>query len=297
MVESRSKKNLEMAKEIESEERKEKSKKVVKIFLKIFIPVFSFVLISYILLRFVGNMGIVVREYAVYNDNLPDDFNGLKIVQFSDLHYNENTSFNSIKSLVELINETNPDIVIFTGDLINKDFYIKSDLKEDMMKEFNNINARIGKYAIKGEEDGDDFKDIFDNSGFIILENEIENVFINSSIINLIALDKTYSFSDIEGNNTDYYSIALIHEPDLADRIVNDFNPELILAGHSHNGQIILPFIGPILMKKDSKKYVSSYYKIDNTDLYVSGGLGNSTYEFRLFNHPSINFYRLRTNK
>ena len=71
----------------------------------------------------------------------------------------------------------------------------------------------------------------------------------------------------------------------------------MIIAGHSHNGQIILPLIGPLMKKEGAKKYVSSYYKINNTNLYISGGIGNSKYQFRLLNHPSINFYRLRTKQ
>ena len=51
------------------------------------------------------------------------------------------------------------------------------------------------------------------------------------------------------------------------------------------------------MKKEGAKKYFSPYYKINDTELYISGGLGNKDYEFRLFNHPSINFYRLRINK
>ena len=73
------------------------------------------------------------------------------------------------------------------------------------------------------------------------------------------------------------------------------FEPNMIIAGHSHNGQIILPLIGPVIKKEGAKKYISSYYDIDGIPLYISGGLGNSYYPFRLLNHPSINLYRLRT--
>ena len=71
------------------------------------------------------------------------------------------------------------------------------------------------------------------------------------------------------------------------------YKPNLILAGHSHNGQIRLPIIGGLTKFEEAKKYSNSKYNIDNTTLFISGGLGTSKYEFRLFNHPSINFYRL----
>lgn len=297
MNETRSEKNLEIAEEIENEERKLKNKKIFKILFWIFIPLFIIFSISYTLLRFVGNMGITVREYALYYDNLPNDFEGIKIVQFSDIHYNKYSSIDRIEKIVKLINKTNPDIVIFTGDLIDMDYDIDSNTKEKIIAEFNKIDAKIGKYAIKGEEDSIVFKEIFDNSGFNILENKIEKIYIESSYINLIALDNKYSSSELETIDNSYFSIATIHAPDLSDRIVNDFKPNLIIAGHSHNGQIILPIIGPIMKKEGAKKYISSYYNVNGTDLYISGGLGNSKYEFRLFNHPSINFYRLRHSK
>lgn len=294
MEETRIEKNEEIIETLEKEERIRKSKKVFKVLLWIFIPLFILFAISYTLLRYVGNMGIVVREYAVYNENLPDSFNGVKVIHFGDIHYNKYSSINDIKKLVTMINDINPDIVIFTGDLIDKSYNIHNDTKEIIMHEFNNIHSTIGKYAIKGEEDSDNFKDIFDNSNFKILDNQIEKIYYKDGTINIIAVDKNYSKELINDSN---YAIAIIHEPDLSDQIVRDFNPNLILAGHSHNGQIILPLIGPTMKKEGAKKYISSYYKIDSTDLYITGGLGNSKNNFRLFNHPSINFYRLRTVK
>jgi predicted MPP superfamily phosphohydrolase len=165
-----------------------------------------------------------------------------------------------------------------------------------MMKYFNDINASIGKYAIKGEEDFENFKEIFDNSNFIILDNTIEKIYYKSSVIDLIALSDNYTKETVQKND-DNYSITIVHKPDLAERIITDYNTSIILAGHSLNGQIVLPLIGPLIKKEGAKKYPSSYYRINNTDLYVSGGIGNPRYQFRLFNHPSINFYRLRTNK
>ena len=72
---------------------------------------------------------------------------------------------------------------------------------------------------------------------------------------------------------------------------VNPFN--LILAGHSHAGQVRLPFIGALILPEGAQKYYDSHYKLDNSDLYISNGLGVSNFNFRLFNTPSYNVYRL----
>lgn len=297
MNESRTEKNSDIAKEIDKEKNKTTRKKIIKVSLKILLPIIVVLLIIYFFIRIVGNMGLIVREYAIYKENLPSEFNGLKIIHFGDLHFNNKSSIDTVKKLVRIINKTNPDIVIFTGDLIDSYYEIDNDTLEMIMSEFNNINASLGKYAIKGEEDIINFNQVFNNSNFKILENTTEKIYYGSSYINLLAADETYSKENIKGYNEEVFTISLIHKPDLADRIVEDFNTGLILAGHSHNGQIILPFIGPVMNKDGAKKYPLSHYVISNTDLYVTGGIGNSNHQWRLFNHPSINFYRLRTIK
>ena len=102
-----------------------------------------------------------------------------------------------------------------------------------------------------------------------------------------------YLNSDEYLNNI--YKILLVHEPDFIDNInYSYFN--LILGGHSHNGQIHLPLFGAISTPEHSKKYYDEYYKLNNTHFYISGGIGTSDYSFRFCNKPSMDFYRL-TNK
>ena len=294
MNESRTEKNFDIAKELEKEEKSIKRKKIVKLSLIIGIPLILIISISYFLIRVVGNIGLNIREYPVYKDNLPSDFDGIKIVHFGDIHYTKSSSISTIKKLVKMINKLNPDIVIFTGDLIDSDFNIDNETLETIMSEFNSINAKIGKYAIKGEEDNEYFKTVFDNSNFKILENTIEKIYLGNSSIDLLTVDDKYNKEDIKGYNEEVFTIALIHKPDITDRLLIDFNVNLIFAGHSHNGQIVLPLVGGILRKDGAKKYYKSHYTINRTDLYITGGVGNSGHQWRLFNHPSINFYRLR---
>ena len=71
------------------------------------------------------------------------------------------------------------------------------------------------------------------------------------------------------------------------------YNFNLVLAGHSHNGQVRFPYSNPLVKPDNAKKYYNEYYKISDTNLYISGGIGNSVLNFRLFNRPSFNLYRL----
>lgn len=256
--------------------------------------------------RYIGTMGFVTKEYTIKDKDIPSDFDGLKIVHFSDLHYNRAININKVKSIVKEINLINPDIVVFTGDLIDKDVYLTEDDYSDLIKVFSNIEAKYGKYAVIGNhdyiKDKNNFKKVFDNSDFSILDNSYD--IINSANNEKIYIGglSTVSFDQEDLAKTmDYlkdksdidYRIILVHEPDIADEIVKDYEINLILAGHSHNGQIRLPIIGAIYKPPYAKKYYDSYYEVDGTDLYISSGIGVSNFNYRLFDRPSINFYRI----
>lgn len=288
--------NEKIAEEIEEEEKKKRNRKILKVLGWIFIPLFILFSIGYLLLRYIGNMGIVVREYPFYSNKLTDDLHGIKIIHFSDIHYNEYSSKDTITKLVNMINHTHPDIVIFTGDLVDSEYSISLEEKEFFITEFSNIEYTIGKYSIKGEEDGEIFHEIMTNSNFEILDNSVKKIYCNHSYFQLIGVnDENFLYSSLKkGIDTSIFTLVITHMPDNADDIVSNFSPDMILAGHSHNGQVRLPFIGPMMKKIGSKKYIDSYYTIENTHLLISGGIGNTKYHMRLFNHPSINFIRLK---
>ena len=71
---------------------------------------------------------------------------------------------------------------------------------------------------------------------------------------------------------------------------------DLVLAGHSLNGQIRLPFYGGLLKRNGCKEYIDGHYQVDNKELYVTNGFGTIKYNFRLFNKPSFNIYRLKNS-
>ncbi len=258
--------------------------------------------------RYVGTLGLVTREYTIYEDNLPISYNGLKIVHLSDLHYGSVINSTRLTKIVDEINLINPDIVLFTGDLLNNDTYHEK-YKDKILLLLSKINAKYGKYAILGNHDYDKntdiVKEILTKSGFNILINSYDvisnknndKIFIGGFDDYLLAnpdIDKTLSFL----NDNNMYSIVLVHEPDYTDNILQyNNNINLILSGHSHNGQVRIPIIGTIYTPNGAKKYYDEHYNIGNTNLYISGGIGNSKLDVRLFNHPSINLYRINSNK
>ena len=195
--------------------------------------------------------------------------------------------------------------IIQKYDLIDKDVNLTNDDYKELTDLLSKIDSKYGKYAILGNHDyenEDKVKNIYNESNFIYLDNDYDILYdksnqkifiggVNTASHKLDDIDKTLNY--IKENNDINYKIVLIHEPDIADKIVKDYSVNLILAGHSHNGQIRLPIVGPIYTPPYSKKYYDNYYNLDDTSLYISSGIGVSTINYRLWNRPSINFYRI----
>ena len=255
--------------------------------------------------RFVGTMGFDTKEYTIYNDSLPSGFDGIKIVHFSDVHYNRAITSEKIDKIIDEINLINADIVVFTGDLIDKDMVITDNDYEYLTDAFSKISARYGKYAVLGNHDYKDMDKVikvYNDSGFKYLENSYDIIYnkynekifvggIGNVSYNLDDVDKVMEY--FNSNNDIDYRIMLVHEPDISDMVVDNYDISLILAGHSHNGQVRLPGIGAIYTPPYAKKYYDEYYSVGGTDLYISSGIGVSSINYRLFNRPSINFYRV----
>lgn len=277
-------------------------KKIVRFFLIIFL----LITITIIYARYGGTSGLITKEYKIESSLIGEDFDGLKVVHFSDLHYLRVTNNDKLKEIVDEINLINPDIVFFTGDLIDKDFTLTDKDKEGLINELSSIKTKYGKYAVLGNHDYvkdiEIFKDIYSNSNFNLLQNSYDIIYSSNNDKLFIGGVDNYSYNEADINkvmeyfndNSDIsYKIILVHEPDYIDNILTSYNVNLVLAGHSHNGQINIPYIKNFFLPYGSRKYYENYYKVDNTDLYISSGIGESSVNFRLFNKPSINFYRI----
>lgn len=277
---------------------KEDTKKI-SVFRKFFIVLLLLIIGVFLYSYFIGTKGLIVKEYQVTSNKLKDNFHGLKIVHFSDLHYGTTISLNELKKIVAEINLLKPEIIVFTGDLIDKNFKISKEELIEVVTILNNLDPVITSYMIRGNHDyTNSYEEVLRGINIKLLENE-ENFFYYNDItpIMIIGLEDYLAGKEditkaFEKYSADYYTILLTHEPDSIERL-NDFKPDLILAGHSHNGQIRVPFVGGIIKVPGAKHYYEEKYIVNNSPMFISGGLGTSKYPFRLFNPPSFNFYRL----
>lgn len=296
--------NQQKQKEIIHEENREKRKKFIIFGFKTTIIFITCFLLFYCYTTYISTSMMVVKEERIINNKLPSDFNGLKIIQFSDLHYGTTFFEKNLKNMVKEINSRNPDLVFFTGDLIDKEYKITTEEVEVISKYLKKIDTSLGKYAVSGEEDQEDFVTILNQSNFTILNNDYELIYKNSDnpillvglssqLSNLQNVDEGFGYFNTEGYDSNIYTISLVHEPDSIDNWNGKYNSDIVFAGHSHNGNIRIPFIGSLNKVEGAKKYDQEYYKVKDTDLFISSGMGTNGPGFRLFCRPSINFLRL----
>ena len=277
------------------------TKKNKSIFRKIFFILVLIIIITIIYARYIGTTGLIIKEYSIKNSNITKSYDGFKIAHFSDFHYGRTTGINELKILVNEINSIKPDIVVFTGDFVDKDIKISDQELSKIIDELKKINSSYGNYYVNGNHDlkYDKFYEMFDTANFINLNDNYDVIYSKTNdaiLLSGLSTNENFEFLNKAFENSNYiYKINIMHYPDYFDDI-KKYNFNLVLAGHSHNGQINIPFYGAIVTPEHSKNYYKPYYKVDNTDFYISSGIGTSLYNFRLFNRPSFNLYRLNNN-
>ena len=278
---SRSEKNKKYINEINHEKTVNFFKKIFKLF---FILLFSFTLV-FLYTYFLGVKGLKTKEYKIIDENIPKSFDGIKILHFSDLWYGKTILKNDLDKLQKEIELVNPDIVFFTGDIVSNDYTVNQNDIKIINTFLKSIPYKLGKYAILGDMDKNNFNLIMDNTNFTILNNEKVDIYNNNKeAISIIGLNiNDISSHSLSSNN---YTITLIHNYDKYSQY--NIHSHLVLAGHNLGGEIKLinqPLLG-------NNTYNLDYYLENNTKVYISSGLG-TMHHMRLFNKPSINVYRL----
>lgn len=271
----------ERSKKILKEFQKEKNKKISKVITKTFIALIIIAVLIYLYMHFIGTRLIKTNEYVIKDSLIPSSFNGVKVVHISDIYYGNSILKDDLNDIILEINKINPDIVFFTGDLIKPNYQLNEDEINSLSTFFNSLHYRIGKYAVKGENDTSTFDAIMSGTNFTTLDNQIINIYNEKNTpicLQGININEDSELKEID----ECYTITLIHN---VDKLNNQSN--LTFAGHNLRGEIYL--FKPLL---SNDKYNDNYYEIGNNKVYINNGLGTKN-NVRLFNHPSISVYRL----
>lgn len=270
------------------------------------ILLFCFFSLLFILLyaRYIEPNNIVVDEINIKDESIPSTFYGYKVAQITDIHYKTTISKEDLKKAVDKINKNKPNIIIISGDIFDKNIkYTDKDLN-NLVEILNNLEGKY-RYIITGDQDLNnklytelikkiDFK-LLDNTYDIIYDKDYSPILISglsTSNDGIDIQDKVISIEKAIQENNVKYNILVMHEPSNIDKI--DYKKfQLILASHNLNGQINIPGIKSLFLDSDNKKYTKTHYKKDNTNLYISKGIGTTGFKARLLNKPTINLYRL----
>ncbi len=280
---------------------------------KILLPIIIFLSAMLVLDLYFAweNKTLVQTEIEVVNEKLPEEFSGYKIVHISDLH---NTEFSFRNSrLVEKIKNAEPDIIVMTGDMV------------DMYRPHISVAVRLGKklsriaptYFVTGNHDvkavgREELLDGFAQCGVTVLRNKIVFIEKGEGKISLMGiddpkfLDDTMSGNDRENTEKalkklteksgESFKILLAHRPEMID-VYSSLDVDLVLSGHAHGGQINIPGKGGVVAPGQGwfPEYYEGLYTVNETQMIVNRGLGNSAFPFRINNKPEIIIAELKS--
>lgn len=277
---------------------------------KIIFITFIFLIMAFLIQVYIDANYIETSYYDIYSDKIGKAYDGTKILQLSDLHSKE-FGKDSIR-LIRKISEINPDIILITGDMVNatdKDFSVFLGLAQSVASKYECYYI-VGNHEL--DLNNDDYENIMNSLksyGITVLDNEKIELAKDNEKINLYGMWYNIRFymgkdvltqnviKSIIGEDDAYnFDILLTHNPRYFEAYTN-WGADLTLSGHVHGGMVRLPFVGPIFAPERTlfPRYSEGEYKMNDSSMIVSRGLGRGTNGFRLFNRPEIGVITLHS--
>lgn len=281
----------------------------------------SLLFIIYVYGIFAGKYNYKVRNVSLSFADLPEEFDGFKIIQISDIHSGTFDNFSAVRRGIELIKKQNADMILFTGDLVNN----LADEIKPYIDIIGSIKAPHGKYSIMGNHDyGDYFKwpseearqnnlnklaSYQDSMGFRLLNNECVEIKKDGAIITLAGVENWgkppfHQFGDLDkalsNNQGERFTILMSHDPSHWDGQVLEFEKyiHLTLSGHTHGMQMGFE-IGNFKWSPVKLMYPRwcGLYEEKGKYLYVNRGFGFIGFPGRVGIWPEITVFELKTKK
>ncbi|MEA4989157.1 MAG: metallophosphoesterase [Anaerovorax sp.] len=255
--------------------------------------------------RYLEPKMLQTKDIMVNSMRIQNQAEDLIVVAFADTHFSEYYTCKDFEKVVKHINQLQPDLVFFLGDLIDNYDTYNVDTKE-ISEQLSSIQATMGKFAIFGNHDyggGSEhyYETIMNEGGFQVLINEYYGM--DDYGISIIGIDDVligYGNSEIASyGRPDYFNLVLCHEPDVIDEIL-DYNVDLMLSGHTHGRQVDFKIFDDYILPPYGQKYPKGHYTFDNergTQLYVNSGLGTTQLPLRFLSPPEITHVILQSEK
>ena len=233
---------------------------------------------------------IAIKHYSIPILNLPKEFEGFTILHLSDLHSKEYGE--KQRDLLQLMREIDFDIIALTGDFVDK----RNPQKEPLISLINGIGDKPTFFVPGNHEWGTGFsvKEELEDLGVEVLDNKGYKFAKGNSQIWILGVDDPYlGRDDLEGAmrevQDDSPKVLLAHAPNIFGRAIEK-NIDLTLVGHTHGGQVRLPFIGAIVAPGQGlfPKYDYGLYTTGLSSMIINGGIGESVLPIRFNHRPEI---------
>ncbi len=237
----------------------------------------------------------------------PERLQGFTIALLSDFHYDPYFSIHPLRAAIGPVNALRPDLIVLTGDFVSLPLFSSNDEKAALAADpcarlIRQMQAPYGLWAVLGNHDyfsdPDHVTAALQSQGIHVLSNRSVAIEVNGARFWLSGVNDVLSHTadldaTLQSVPRDEATILLAHEPDYAD-YVSRYAIDLQLSGHSHGGQIRLPFVRPLYLPELAKKYIWGMYKIGSLTLYTNPGLGTVAVPVRLNCPPEITLLTLR---
>jgi len=243
---------------------------------------------------------VQVTHPTIAIPGLPSDLDGLTICQITDVHHGPYLDRERVRRVVDLVNSLRPDLIAISGDSVSRDVcYIGP-----VWREFARLQAPLGIYSVLGNHDhwvgADETRAATAEAGIVELDNRavpLGQMHVQGSDLYLAGVDDLWTGSPdletaLEPLPPQAAVILLSHQPDFADE-VRDPRVKLILAGHSHGGQVVLPLLGPLHVPC-RRKYAAGLAQGPCGLVYTSRGIGCVTPPIRFLCPPELPVLSLR---
>jgi predicted MPP superfamily phosphohydrolase len=253
-----------------------------------------------------GRHDLEITEHTVNLPNLADSFHGMRLVQISDVHFHEFSEAFYIRDVVKRVNALKPDLVLLTGD-----FVTEGPLSHAYGRAQAHPCAAIlqglecaHRYAVMGNHDAKvgvpAVIDALVTHDIPVLENQYVPIerdgrrfwLAGSADVtaHMARLELAVPPKTVRGNDP---VVLMAHEPDFLDHVAKYGGVNFMVSGHTHGGQVRLPFVGPTVLPPLGQKYVEGFFQRGQTLLYVNRGIGTVGMPVRFMCRPEITVFTL----
>lgn len=246
-----------------------------------------------------------VNQQTIQVHNWNPELSGLRVAVIGDIHTGA-PFINDAKldRLVQLTNESQPDLVVLLGDFMSQDTWhghrVAPDITANHLKD---LRAPLGVYAVLGNhdwwDDGEKVKQAFEEAGIRVLENDVDEIKWREKSFWVAGFSDLWTRPQqipetLARIPSDSMIIALAHNPDVFPRLPP--STTLLLAAHTHGGQVNIPLIGtPIVPSRFGSKYTSGHVFENGHHLFVTTGIGTSILPVRFRVPPEIAILTIRS--